>query len=112
MDKIIVQNWIDALRSGKYNQGRKYLHTYIDSDHRFCCLGVLCDLNTSVVKKQEKVDKELEFTFFSYDQYIAMLPDKFKMPKDLQLTLMSMNDSGESFEKIADYIEKKLLKKD
>ena len=32
--------WIEALRSGKYEQGFKYLNR----DGKYCCLGVLCDL--------------------------------------------------------------------
>jgi len=32
--------WIEALRSGKYEQGRGALN----KDGKFCCLGVLCDL--------------------------------------------------------------------
>lgn len=110
MDKIIAKNWVDALRSGRYNQGKKYLHTYIDSEHRYCCLGVLCELSVPYTNKKEKVDKELEFTYYTYDNFIATMPKKFDLPNDIQYTLISMNDRGESFEKIADYIEKKLLK--
>jgi hypothetical protein len=40
MNKDIAQKWIDALRSGKYQQGRGFLH----SNKGMCCLGVLCDL--------------------------------------------------------------------
>jgi hypothetical protein len=40
MDKDVKKLWIDALRSGKYQQG-KFALNYQD---RFCCLGVLCDL--------------------------------------------------------------------
>lgn len=32
--------WMDALRSGRYSQGREALRR----DDQFCCLGVLCDL--------------------------------------------------------------------
>ena len=35
------RKWIEALRSGKYQQGRFMLHS---ANHRFCCLGVACDL--------------------------------------------------------------------
>lgn len=33
--------WIDALRSGEYEQGSGALQT---RDGKFCCLGVLCDV--------------------------------------------------------------------
>jgi len=40
MHKEIAEQWVAALRSGEYQQGRGALH---DGD-TFCCLGVLCDL--------------------------------------------------------------------
>ena len=40
-----AQKWVDALRSGKYTQGRKALH----KDSKFCCLGVACDLYSKKV---------------------------------------------------------------
>jgi hypothetical protein len=33
--------WIDALRSGKYKQGR---HCLRNDNNEYCCLGVLCDI--------------------------------------------------------------------
>lgn len=41
MNQDIKQRWIDALRSGQYQQGTGCLR---DAQDRFCCLGVLCDL--------------------------------------------------------------------
>jgi hypothetical protein len=38
----LKQRWLDALRSGKYKQGKGALRT--GKDH-FCCLGVLCDIS-------------------------------------------------------------------
>lgn len=40
MDKRIRTQWVKALRSGKYKQGRGQLK----DGNTFCCLGVLCDL--------------------------------------------------------------------
>jgi hypothetical protein len=37
----LVRAWIDALRSGKYEQGRGSLRT---NDDTYCCLGVACDV--------------------------------------------------------------------
>lgn len=34
--------WVEALRSGDYEQGRNRLR---DMENRFCCLGVACDIN-------------------------------------------------------------------
>lgn len=40
MKPEIKKRWVDALRSGKYQQGRDYL----SFQGCYCCLGVLCDL--------------------------------------------------------------------
>jgi hypothetical protein len=41
MKQNIKEQWVKALRSGKYSQGRIYLRS---SSNQYCCLGVLCDL--------------------------------------------------------------------
>ena len=41
MNKRVKTQWIKALRSGKYKQGRGSLRNL---DNTYCCLGVLCDL--------------------------------------------------------------------
>jgi hypothetical protein len=43
MDARIKKLWVDALRSGEYEQGTSCLRS---EDGRMCCLGVLCDLYT------------------------------------------------------------------
>lgn len=54
MNKRIKKLWIDALRSGKYKQGRGQLRS---AGNKFCCLGVLCNLHAQehpeVAKKQK-----------------------------------------------------------
>ena len=40
-NKPIIRKWVDALRSGKYEQGNDLLRSI---DDEFCCLGVLCDV--------------------------------------------------------------------
>lgn len=49
MNPDIKAEWVAALRSGDYLQGRGQLHSFILNDDgskesRFCCLGVLSDL--------------------------------------------------------------------
>lgn len=41
MNRELKTKWLEALRSGKYKQGRSALRTIQDE---FCCLGVLCDI--------------------------------------------------------------------
>lgn len=40
MNSRVKRLWVEALRSGEYQQGRNALR----ADDRFCCLGVLCDV--------------------------------------------------------------------
>lgn len=41
----VKAKWLEALRSGQYQQGRFYLHRELDEGRdQFCCLGVLCDI--------------------------------------------------------------------
>ena len=40
MHKEIADKWVEALRSGEYEQTQHALHDGVG----FCCLGVLCDL--------------------------------------------------------------------
>jgi len=40
-DKAKVKLWVDALRSGDYEQAQGQLK----DENRFCCLGVLCDIS-------------------------------------------------------------------
>lgn len=42
MNPEIKQQWIAALRSGEYKQGKRVLHNV--DENTYCCLGVLCDL--------------------------------------------------------------------
>lgn len=40
-NRELALNWVDALESGDYQQGQRFLHPTPDT---FCCLGVMCDL--------------------------------------------------------------------
>jgi hypothetical protein len=42
MNELIAQQWVAALRSGDYKQGKSVLHN--QDTNTYCCLGVLCDL--------------------------------------------------------------------
>lgn len=37
------ENWIKALRSGEYQQGRNRLCTTLNGKSSYCCLGVLAE---------------------------------------------------------------------
>ena len=44
MNPEIKAQWVAALRSGEYPQGKGALRRTIQSEEKFCCLGVLCEL--------------------------------------------------------------------
>lgn len=107
MNEKIKTRWIKALRSGKYKQGRSYLH----ADDKFCCLGVLCELavESGVILPARKEQEDWCYTY-GVSSTAAMPPAEVKFWSDLTNadtlnTLANMNDGGYSFEDIADFIE-------
>lgn len=140
INKNLVKSWVKALRSGKYQQGRKALR---NKDNKFCCLGVLCDIS----KKNLGIDWEPEEESDSFEIYImerngGVLPDKvweylgkdtidykvqistanLKIPKSVidsflfpltNIHLVTLNDHYKlSFDQIADILEEEFLNED
>jgi hypothetical protein len=101
----IQKEWVAALRSGQYKQGKGLLR---DKNDNFCCLGVLCEI---LAQKGKIPSAELKLSFesdiYAYDGRWKFLPNSVEVLTRVGETneLMRMNDSGESFDKIADYIE-------
>jgi hypothetical protein len=112
MNPQIKQKWLNALRSGEYQQTQNRLH----DENGFCCLGVLCDL----YGKENNVEWELEDdgTYYKFKYHTVVLP----LPVvewagvggynpyiySRSLTLSSLNDNGSTFNEIADLIEEQL----
>ena len=133
VNKELVKKWVEALRSGKYKQGRKALRNKNDE---FCCLGVLCDIS----KKDLGIDWEPEESgIYVMEKNGGLLPDRVweyigrkattdykvqisitnpKLPDFIAknypsgyLYLVTLNDTyGLSFEQIADIIEEEFLR--
>ena len=74
MNAEIKARWIEALRSGKYQQGIGYLRSKND---RFCCLGVLCD--TYLPSKWELIADY----FVNTETSAAFLPSDLRNLADL-----------------------------
>lgn len=115
MDHEIKAKWVEALRSGKYKQGKGFLkyHNYDLGTDSYCCLGVLCEiLNVhATYSQQEPESRSIGFG----DQYdTAYLPHSVRNRVGLvnfsdQLNLSQRNDSGDwDFNSIADYIQENL----
>lgn len=112
MDAEWKARWVEALRSGRYKQGRDQLRTEHDE---FCCLGVLCD----IVAPDEW--RELPaHGWTSFDEEDGALPqevadavglDRRNPPLGLFVASIHNDGAGEavkpkSFTEIADLIER------
>lgn len=134
IDPQVKQKWVDALRSGEYQQATGKLK----SQEGFCCLGVLCDL---YAKEHEDAGWEYRGTdrpsdptdyWYFEDQseflpesvaqwagfqdqtvYVKVLDENCCYDEDeedvyYEIDVAELNDNGDSFKRIADLIEESL----
>lgn len=117
MNQEVKTKWLDALRSGKYEQGQSFLRV----DDTFCCLGVLCDIylkekNLNWIQVNVDDDPILYSCMrFTEDEVLPEevmkwvsldTPDPRITSKNAQVS--ELNDDSYSFNEIADLIEKEL----
>lgn len=79
---ILIRQWLRALRSGGYRQGREGLCSISDNpdSEGYCCLGVLCDLvDPSTWVKSDGPYKEWHDSITS-QVFIGLPPDPFFFP--------------------------------
>lgn len=105
--------WLDALESGKYKQGKSKLK-YTDGEGKcnFCCLGVGCEL----LNIENKCG--LDGTFVFEEDYVFLPPGKLTNALKLNdstgalinnsndtysFSLSYINDTGKSFKEIAKF---------
>lgn len=127
MNEQIKKRWVEALRSGNYQQGIGYLRQHAQSDGQdyYCCLGVLCELAVAdgVVVRGEAGDQvhhygpeggsSAEFNAQLLPRTVADwagLDDcSPSVPvSDERRGLADENDNGASFDEIAAWIEEGL----
>ena len=114
MNKIVKTALLEALRSGKYEQGRYRLKS---SSERFCCLGVLCELavEAGVIPPvrittggQYEYDSEVNELPWKVQKWSGIqTPDAKLLQEEGSDSLIGFNDAGYTFEQIADIIESK-----
>lgn len=103
MNKIVKAQWIKALRSGRYAQGRYKLRRTRLGKAQYCCLGVLCRVQGLSFNKNNITSYKGEACVYKLSN--RMLRDIGLKPRE-QDNLMSLNDSGKyNFKYIANYIE-------
>lgn len=107
--------WLEALRSGKYKQGRNLLR----NGDKYCCLGVLCDIDGAEWKLL-RPGLETTYTASGRDAFegnscgkeTALLSTermlKIGIRGEITNECIKMNDDGNSFAEIADWLEENL----
>jgi hypothetical protein len=127
MKNNIMKKWVKALRSGKFKQGTGTLKQFNSKGQaQHCCLGVLCELYNSEMKKNKKktlsekvYDNDIGFGYTRFNGSADCLPQnvrdwsgiassygKFYGGDTLPEPLADLNDNGKKFKTIADIIEK------
>lgn len=99
--------WVEALRSGKYEQGEYQLRT---EDDKFCCLGVLCEVRGIKSKRVRAAYLYLGKSGF-YPANHGLKTSQGRIPS-LLTTLTILNDGVApgyverlTFDEIADIIQ-------
>lgn len=102
--------WVEALRSGEYKQGKRYLA----NDGKYCCLGVACEL---AIKDGVPIERGEESgrAFYAGDDATLAFPIREWLGLDTSeggyrrnghdTSLAKRNDDGATFEQIATIIE-------
>lgn len=121
MKADVKKLWLEALRSGEYQQGKSCLHAKTEKGDEFCCLGVLCDLYAKKKKLQwgdERTDVWAKQNYVTFLGATVMPPVKVMKWAGLHLiqvrynddpiTISDLNDDGIPFSTIADLIEEQL----
>lgn len=109
MNPEVKAQWVAELRSGKYVQGKGALQ----SNGSFCCLGVLCSISPA--------NAVLRDGYMCYDNQVNYLPQSVidwagldgrnptvRVSDDDVFPLAYLNDTGRTFDQIADIIEENL----
>ena len=109
MNETIKKRWLKALRSDEYVQGKGAL-CVTNSEDKFCCLGVLCNVRAEGSKTLYWKLHDSDELMFS-GEYLLLSKSMLSwadLTEEQQSCLANQNDGGDSFEKIANYIEENL----
>lgn len=129
MNSKVKEAWVNALRSGKYEQGSERLRG-VDG---FCCLGVLCDIyaqehNTEWEFRGNEETNLQPMDYWYYEGESEFLPESVMDWAELKTNnpslqvdvddgedswnynddVSNLNDSGYTFSQIADLIQAQL----
>jgi len=106
MNEKMKHQWIDALRSGKFNQCGHYLKVFLDEKDptkcSHCAVGVACEL--FIPEKFTAVEGS-SFNFFRIEHSYAHLKSVTGISVDMFKKVIHCNDTGGSYEDCAKVIE-------
>ena len=117
MDPALKAQWLTDLRSGSYKQGQNFLRSI---KNEYCCLGILCEtLSLQWHIEPGFDDYPCEPTeYFVYDStpgdfgHSDFIPpgiaSSIGLPSQIGKHLAEMNDNGDTFHQIANWIEENL----
>jgi hypothetical protein len=120
VNESVKKQWVEALRSGEYQQGREALRRQSLDGDRFCCLGVLCELAAKAeVIPQPRLSGRRTFSYGvgHAEENTAYPPrqvwqwadlgtrDPMVKVEGIYRSLATLNDSGKDFATIAALIE-------
>ena len=115
MNANLKAKWLEALRGGLYKQTTGVLRAPDCNGNGYCCLGVLADVYKPDLWTEEPQESEDEYgDYREIDSWMhafsgELLSDdvlhSVGLDHEQQAKLASMNDQGQSFEQIAEYIE-------
>ena len=117
--------WIAALRSGQFAQGQEFLVTKRGEEVRYCCLGVGCTLVSNLdphwIEPDEEhglapadfidwlgvrvVGRDILTGAEEFDLHLDYPTDTLPPRGGLMMTAAALNDSGFTFDQIADMFE-------
>ena len=91
MNELIAQQWVAALRSGDYKQGKSVLHN--QDTNTYCCLGVLCDL---YVQENNNRDSYCQQRMLSDTSIVTCFGDSTgTLPSDVRMWAGIGDDNGQ-----------------
>lgn len=101
MKRELRDRWVEALRSGDYEQGQSFLR----NGNKFCCLGVLCEV-AGVPREDTEWGSGYRLSADEWED-VDLPPRWGGLTPRVKQTLMDKNDLyGKSFLEIADHIER------
>lgn len=98
-----AKKWVEALRSGKYEQGQLALQ----NGNKFCCLGVACEVSGLKVNRHDTGAIQGVILPFNVKKWLGLIGHTGgHLNSEGQFeTLSGLNDNGKTFSELADLIE-------